>query len=328
MKVFVNKPKKTKIDYRVVTVMGLKEVDGDVGIEIECEGNKFPKNRRDNPGDALPKGWDYHKDGSLRGADNAEYVLSRPVKFEELPKKVGDLWGCLEKYGTVLDVSRRTSVHVHLNCQQFTMSRVTSFMALLYATENILAEYAGDHRVGNLFCLRAVDASGILRQAQYFITNNMSWHFPEGMHYSGVNLESLAKFGSIEVRYLRGVVSEDAILEWVELLRRVYDASARFPDPRDVCVAFSAEGPLGFLDLIYGDLTENLCKGSGMSRDQIEESLLTGIRFAQDLCYLHDWDCFATEQRDPFNRKTPRRTMDGFVINNGPDQGQTITFDN
>src|SRR5690349_22399742 len=152
----------------MVHTVGVKETKGDIGIEIEVEGNKFPKHAYEGydavDPERIPKQWDYHRDGSLRGEDNAEYVLKKPLKFSEVPKAINDLWQMFSDYGTVLDVSNRTSVHVHLNVQDFYINRLCSFAAMYLSVEDILTGWCGDHRVGNLFCLRAKDTPAIVTE--------------------------------------------------------------------------------------------------------------------------------------------------------------------
>jgi hypothetical protein len=283
--------------------MGLVPTKGDIGLEIECEGNKFNKNDA-----ALPKAWCYHQDGSLRGADNAEYVLRQPVKFSEVPKVLSDLWADMAKNGTVLSQSMRTSVHVHLNCQSFHLNRLASFGAIYFACEEILTEWCGDHRVGNLFCLRAKDAPSIISQLRGYIKMDGRWAWSDGLHYAGLNLSALAKFGSLEIRTLRGVTDPSIIQDWVGILQRIYTLSAEYPDPREIIGMFSAEGPLEFLRNILGDYYDTVLAGVEMPEDEIRASLYEGIRFSQDIAYARDWSEYhpMAVTPDPFGRDTKK----------------------
>lgn len=105
--------------YDIKTLLGRMPTAGEVGIEIECEGNKFEKNNAN-----LAPFWEFHQDHSLRGQANAEYVLVKPIKFDQVPEAIDAIWKVMDKYGTVLDVSNRTSVHVHLNCQKFHLNQI------------------------------------------------------------------------------------------------------------------------------------------------------------------------------------------------------------
>lgn len=295
---FIKRRPKMEPGFTIGAVLGRKTTLGDLGVEIEVEGRYLPKNEVNlDP-------WGYHHDGSLRGADNAEYVLLKPIAFDALPAALSTLWSHFATYKSTFDDSNRTSVHVHLNCQNFHFNRLTSFMALWFCMEEVLTEWCGEHRVGNLFCLRAKDAPAMISMIRRFIQTDGKSSFPESVHYAGLNTHALQKFGSIEVRTLRGVSQPQVILDWVAILRRLYELSAQFPDPRAICDTFSAEGPASFFEAVLGDQAQTVRSGISFSEDRICDSMYAGIRMAQDLCYCRDWSVFQpiNIKADPFGR--------------------------
>lgn len=277
-----------------------KVQNGDIGIEIEVEGNKFQKK-------TIPAPWIYTKDGSLRGIDNAEYVLSKPIKFERVPEALKVLWGMFDSYGSVLDESNRTSVHVHLNVQQFHLNRLCSFFALYFLVEELLTAWCGDHRIGNLFCLRAKDAPAIISEIKAMLRSEKIY-FNDGMHYGGLNAGALNKFGSVEIRSLRGVNDPKIIEDWISVLERIYNLSAEFPDPRAIPEGFSGNGPIAYAQNLLGDKYHTIVDNIGYSQNEIMEALYDGIRLTQDLCYCRDWSLYqpVTVKGDPFGR-TPAK---------------------
>lgn len=310
-KVFYHTPR-YKSGLSIVEIVKKKEVKGEIGLEIEVEGNKFPKTENHSPQgvnvgiELIPKQWSYYHDGSLRGQDNAEYVLTKPLMFKDIPKAVDDLWEMFTKFGSVLDESNRTSVHVHLNVQKFHLNRLCSFLALYFSIEELLTAWCGDHRVGNMFCLRAKDAPGIISKIKVFLRGEGFGHFTEGLHYSGLNVYSLLKFGSLEFRTLRGVTNPVTILDWVAILERLYKLSEEFPDPRAVCENFSGTGPLAYLEMVLGDKVGIVRSGIDYDNQQVMSSIYDGIRLAQDLCYCRDWSQYKPVKvaKDPFRRST------------------------
>lgn len=307
--IFVRRDPVADPGFNMCITMGRKATKGAVGLEIEVEGNKFPK-PDGYAGTHTPvkmpdlSFWSYVHDGSLRGVDNAEYILNKPIEFSEIPAAMKELFDCLNAYGSVLDESNRTSTHVHLNCQEFHLNRLTSLMALWYTFEEILTAWCGEHRVGNLFCLRAMDAPAIIAQLRKFIKNDGKSALSEHLHYAGLNAHALHKFGSVEVRTLRGCSDPQTILDWVGILERFYTLSAEFTDPRDICGAFSSEGPLSFFDTILGDKVPVVRSAINYNDDQIRDSMYAGVRMAQDLCYCRDWSVFKpmTLKPDPWGR--------------------------
>jgi hypothetical protein len=311
---FVEKNISKKVGFNIGVILNSKNpVKGKVGIEIEVEGNKFPKPPGcDGSHTKVPMPglnyWSYVHDGSLRGKDNAEYVLSKPIEFGEADKALKQLFTALNEYGSVIDESNRTSVHVHLNCQEFHLNRLATFMALWFTFEEILTQWCGEHRVGNLFCLRSRDATAIISHLRKFLKSDGKYELSDHLHYAGLNANALRKFGSLEIRTMRGVNNPDVIRDWIEILQRLYEYSASIPDPRDVCGLFSGQGPLQMFYTVLGDKALTVRSGLDWDDNQVRDSMFTGIRLAQDLCYCRDWDLYKPQELkpDPFNRDTKK----------------------
>lgn len=289
--------------YTINQMLNRAKVKGDVGLEIEMEGNKFPRLF-----EQLPPEWVYHADGSLRGHDNAEYVLNKPINFSEVRDSVTGLFKTLEKFGTKLDNSNRTSVHVHLNAQNFYLDRLTCFVSLYFSIEELLTEWCGDHRVGNLFCLRAKDAGAIVSSLKRFIEADGKYEIRDWMHYAGLNAHALTKFGSIEIRSLRGCTEPETIITWVSILQRLYELSGEFDDPREIPSLVSGEGVEAYLSRLLGENKDTVLRGISYDNSQVYEAVYKGIRIAQDLCYCRDWSLYekVNLKDDPFNRQVKK----------------------
>ncbi len=296
--VIIPKRDKPKNGINIATLLGKKPIVGEVGIEIEVEGKKLPKS------DDTPEPWVYHVDHSLRGAENGEYVLFKPLPFHKVPDALDKLWAVFREKKSKIDDSNRTSVHVHVNCQPFYLNRLTSFMALWFIVEEVLTEWCGEHRVGNLFCLRAKDAPAITRYIKDFIVNDGQTVLNEVLHYAGLNASALKKYGSVEIRTLRGCSDPRVIQDWVDIIHRLYDLSGDYPDPRDVCTGLSSLGPVAFFNNILGHKAKTVLGQLNLTENQLSNSVYEGCRIAQDLCYCREWDLYKPVEikRDPFDR--------------------------
>lgn len=323
MSIFVKQERKVKPGFAMGVVLNRKATKGAVGIEIEVEGSHLPHE------DTTPAPWVYHSDGSLRGNDNGEYVLHKPIEFDAVPDALAKLWGVFASKNSVLDDSNRTSVHIHLNCQEFHLNRLTSFMALWFTLEEILTAWCGEHRIGNLFCLRAKDAPAIIAQLRKFIKADGQSPLSEHLHYAGLNAHALHKFGSLEVRTLRGCSDPQTILDWVGILERLYHLSATFEDPRDICAEFSSSGPLSFFEHLLGDKTAVVRSGVPYNDDQIRDAMYVGVRMAQDLCYCRDWGQYKAMalQNDPFGRDPKKIAKKLQAAANSPVTGLEVLFE-
>lgn len=309
-KPFISQKKTSLERYTVQSIFGNRPTKGSVGLEIEVEGNAFPKSEdggaEEDESEFIPYQWKYVYDGSLRGFDNAEYVLVKPLEFEQVPEAVTDLWQMFTGYGSVLDESNRTSVHVHLNVQHFRLNRLAAFAGLWFCVEDLLTRWCGDHRVGNMFCLRASDAPAIVSKLRALITKGdvRGISNDDGLHYAGFNTQALAKFGSIEIRTLRGATDPEVIKKWVKILQRLYTLSESYEDdPRMVCQTFSGQPYTDFLSGILGEHTEDVV--AGLSPDDVRRSVHQGVRIAQNLCFCTNWAEYRdapAASPDPFGR--------------------------
>ena len=222
VKPFSIKPKTNSLERATVQgIFGNRKTLRKVGLEIEVEGNCFPKSDAEfnddeellDESELIPYQWRYTHDGSLRGYDNAEYVLVKPLEFDQVDGAVDDLWQMFKDYGSKLDESNRTSVHVHLNVQEFRLNRLCAFAGLWFCVEDLLTRWCGDHRVGNMFCLRGSDAPAIVSKLRKLVTKGdiRGISNDDGLHYAGFNTQALSKFGSIEIRTLRGATDPTVI---------------------------------------------------------------------------------------------------------------------
>ena len=260
---------------------------GEVGIEIEVEGRGLPR--------AIPSYWEFHEEPSLRG-EHAEYVLARPVRRSSVGSLLVYLQKKLKEASAVIHDSQRTSVHVHINVQGLYIRQVYNLLVLYTILEDIFAEYAGEDRIGNLFCLRAKDAEFWITKLRKDAKDD-TYNFTDQTHlrYTAVNVCALPKFNSLEFRSLRGTIDPTMIKNWVFLLLALKDASLKYSEPREIIRDFSLLGAAGFS---YKVIPPELRKLLNLGGD-LTERLLPSMRLAQELAYATDWRL----QEKPFRER-------------------------
>ncbi len=201
-----------------------------IGLEAE---NEF---RNDTE---LPsvKGWSFHGENSLRFC-GFEYVLNPPQEKDKALKKTADLLELLNKHSEQHQIpitnSIRTSWHVHFNAGNYKFLDVVNFACLYWILEPILSPFAGEHRQGNLFCLRLKDASWIRNLLQECIVKRTAWDsalFNEHYRYSSINFNSLSKFGTLESRLMRGTTDFKEVETWVNSLDALRKFALRYENP-------------------------------------------------------------------------------------------------
>lgn len=252
-----------------------------IGVEIEVEGTNIPK--------AIFQNWILHDDGSLRGTDNAEYVLREPMSRGKVEAALDYLEGQFRDAGTRLDRdSDRTSVHIHLNVQDRTWAEIMTFWTLWTIVEDLSYELCGPERRGNLFCLRVKDCEGLITSARINIESGSHPFQSQDYRYAGCNLTSIFKFGSLEFRGMHGTVDKTEILTWIDFLMLCLNASLVFDNPQEVVSKFSVVGVDNFLEEVLR-LTPGMIrilKANGDWRGMLWE----GMRLAQDIAWIvNDW---------------------------------------
>jgi hypothetical protein len=261
----------------------LNRVKGDIGLEIEVEGNAL----------SVPKShWRVEHDGSLQG-ESCEYVLDVPSTLDEAIKALTVLDDCWKRNGTVIHDAVRAGVHVHINCQNLTIKELYNFIVLFLVLENVLTKFCGNTREGNLFCLRSKDADFLLHILTGAIKNRklQKYFQSNDIRYSALNVKALADYGSLEFRAMRSNRDLTRIAYWAELLLRLREKAKTFKDPTDIIQTFSIDGAEKFLkDNIY--LPEKILE-LYPNVNVLKKDLFDGMRNAQDVAYcVEDWEGF------------------------------------
>jgi hypothetical protein len=267
---------------KLSNVIGFTKQTGEIGLEIECEG----RNLFDTPF----AWWTTHDDHSLRSVDDhkpVEYVLKVPVSEADLHKALMYLTRKLKDAGSEISESTRTSVHVHVNCQDMTIRELYCYICLYIIFEELLVDFSGPNRAGNLFCLRAKDSEFFITMLESTLKNGNFKQWKEDYRYTACNVNSVLKFGSLEFRSMRGCVDIEAIETWVSLLLGIKKASSKYESPIEIFEDFTSLGPLPFFKKTFknkalAELFENV--------PRLSHKLWDGARLMRDVAYACKWD--------------------------------------
>ena len=290
-----------------------KRKDGIIGIEIETE----VLNKRDYPAGVVEylvdedtgnphwnvpasKYWTGVHDGSLRNY-GVEYILKEPLSYWETLTAL-DEFRTIFKDVPFLEQQPGTSVHVHLNFQNRTLCELAQFVATFALVENLLTEFSGIPRRSNLFARPH-------RVAEMQLDTNIDMFkridrgeatgfvLDEGMNkYAALNLSSLSKLGTAEVRCFRGTTDTEEIKRWVTILNSVYEFALALKSPKELVSLYRHFG----VDLVknilgpsyplrYTDGWENL----------VRRNEYYMVRYANA---IDDWSTFGSKYEGPKSR--------------------------
>ena len=248
-----------------------EQKDKDIGIEIEIEGGELNFD--------IKKYWKIVGDGSLHGG-GVEFVLRNPVHRDKTWNRLKSLRDELKQNNSILNPNDRCGVHIHVNCQTLTTKQVINFALVYLILEEKLVGWCGEHREGNLFCLRASDAEEIVKGLIYSVqTNSLANMQLDYYRYASINLSALKKFGSVEFRALQTPKDFKIIQKWIKMLLNIKDYSLKYEEARHIIEEISMTGANNFVN----DVLQK--QAHLISQIKINESIMEGVRRIQEVAY-------------------------------------------
>lgn len=244
----------------------LRKTDGLFGVELEIEGENLP--------DHLPAAWRLTQDGSLRGnfpTQAAEYVMIKPMSLASANLNIKRLTDHLQEVGAKPLFSHRTSLHVHVNCQELTWEEYSAFLYTSLLMERVLLNFCGKSRVGNRFCLRVTDAEGYLDDLRRLFRTGFRYFMTGGgnvnkIKYSSINVAPSKEYGSVEFRGMRGTVDRQVITSWIEALNAIRSYAVALGSVEAVHSAFIKDDIHKFISDVLGAAYKDLSY-KGMEND-------------------------------------------------------------
>lgn len=199
---------------------------GDLGVEQEVEGVNLP-----HLDTAV---WRSERDHSLRG-ECKEYVMRNPMTLEETKTAVNELLNHFQGGNSQFVESVRAGVHVHLNVQEINVVELYNLIFLYYCVEDILLDFCGPTRKGNLFCLglsHSEYTADVIGNA--LKRKDLTVFSDEVIRYSALNLCSLSKYGSVEFRAMRSANDVQLINTWCEIIHNLRDVACSYNNPKEI----------------------------------------------------------------------------------------------
>ncbi len=273
---------------------------GEVGIEIEAEGNHLP--------DDGFKYWTVTTDGSLRGAAR-EYVLTRPVPRGDVVKALEEWDSVLKASGARVINSGRAGIHVHINVRDLTPKQMFAFIFLYLSLEKPLVRFCGENREGNLFCLQGSEAENLISTMyRFFQSFNYDNLRSDNIRYASINLTALNKYGSLEFRSMESGCSLQKLKDWVDVLLLLKDKSKEISNLQDIVNGVSFYGGEEYAKQYLGGHF-NLFQSENWRKEVME-----GIRLIQPCVYVINEQALLRDVENRINRnierETPRRGED------------------
>ncbi len=189
-----------------------------VGVEFEFENVTHPINKNLDWAGLIEE----KEDGSLRN-HGREFVFTTPLFGKDVTDVIRGM--CAEATAKKYAVSLRTGLHIHIDARDISYDQLHWWIVLNALLEPALYTWVGDGRDENVFCLPWHSTQGIipiLRKIYSAKGERLGVAASElrQRKYSGFNLDTLSRFGSIEYRQLKNTMDADRIIQWLNILLR------------------------------------------------------------------------------------------------------------
>lgn len=249
------------------------------GLEFEAENVKV-----DLPhGDSESGFWKAEKDNSLRG-HAMEFVLREPLFGEDLVNSFK--WLCKWATDNNFEVNYRTGLHVHIDVRNLEANQLVSMLVYYALFEPVLFKWIGDEREGSIFCMPFYKAeSGIEDVIRAFKSpSRMKDYAAKIDRYGALNLNALAKYGSVEWRHMQTTFDFERILKWVNIAQAFKKYAKHNPlNPQELLAELSKIGPSALFHKIVGDRAFDL-----WDYDSENKVWGVGLPIAQEMAVLLD----------------------------------------
>jgi len=291
--------------------------DGEVGIELEIEGQRLPSGATiaDLMSKETQKYWAAVNDGSLRGG--LEYVLTGPIKTSEVRQMVDGLFNKFKENGSKIKNSNRCSTHVHVNVSDLKVNELTSVISLWCTFQTPFIKWWGEERVSNHFCLSSRDEESMVSSwIAYLKCGQLNmYRTRDGLKYTALNILPIFSQGSIEFRAGGPPNDPDKVVYWAKICNAIVRyAVEHFKNPLALGYALSEQGPEELLMsiLVKANLGPITCQNiyQELTEDgQLTADAFNDFRDVQALLYSFPWDNYMGEFYkeiipDPFETKT------------------------
>lgn len=174
--------------------------------------------------------WKAVYDGSL---NNGAEVVS-PILTDARLNEANAVARILKGAGA--RVGRTTGFHIHIGFESFRTATTSAsdnlsrFILNYYATHHAIGALVAPSRLRNRYC-QILDQEGARREAEFIGEGNLSSFF--NSRYYSLNLESLRRHGTVEIRLHQGTLNGVKAIAWAQFVASLITASKRGLDLTD-----------------------------------------------------------------------------------------------
>jgi hypothetical protein len=202
--------------------------------------------------------WSIKHDGSLHD-HGCEYVFARPLFGVDAVSAIESLCSFAKENGYKTNI--RTGLHVHVDVRDMNRAQLTRMTILFALFERAIYNIAGNNREDNVFCMPWYKSDRMLSHVKRINTESADILSASTAlaqeKYSGLNLDTLARFGSVEFRHALATTDSDWVIKWINVCLSFKRAAQKLDtQPLDMIHQLSAVGVTAFARQVFEDQYE------------------------------------------------------------------------
>lgn len=171
--------------------------------------------------------WKAVYDGSVSNGAEVVSPILNPARLNEAHK----VTKALKDNGARVD--RATGFHVHIGMNAFGdwgtggEENIAKFILNYYAMHHAIAALVAPSRLNNRYCA-VLNRDNAQRQAEFTAAQNRGAF--NGNRYTSLNLESISRHGTVEIRLHQGTLNGVKAIAWSQFIAGMIDATVNGAD--------------------------------------------------------------------------------------------------
>lgn len=194
--------------------------DDHIGLELELEN--IHENLEHLQGEVSPY-WNAVEDGSLRNGGR-EFVFASPMFGRDILDAFEVLDSLFINHEIAPELSRRTSMHVHLDVRDLSPDQLLTFLLVYLLCEPVFFNVVSPERKYNPYCSPLAEMRPYLRGIAHAFRGGdenfnflFSHSFSAGTKYTALNVLPVSSQGSVEFRHHQGASTLDEALPFINM---------------------------------------------------------------------------------------------------------------
>lgn len=191
------------------------------GVELEIESVD-----RHTPWNGMSPLIEVKDDHSLR--NNGKEFITPPKDRETTLALFHNVHTCVKFRDPIEKFSERTSVHVHVNCQNMEVEQVRQAVMLYALFEECFFRMVEPSRRDNIHCVPITDT-----YLPAYFRQSLSTQVSKWSKYTALNLLPLKTLGTIEFRHMHGHDDPLLLKDWLLSIERLLSLAKNNPMSTD-----------------------------------------------------------------------------------------------